>query len=306
MFRERGEARTTDISGGADTSVQVILLPLLRPDRISRWFTIVEAQFEATRITSDKEKYNAVILSLGWQQLDLIDNVIGNPPPTRLYENLKTELIRRLTDSVERRVKRLLEVQDLGDRTPSQLYRDMRKLATPAVSDELLLTIWKNRLPASMRAILAPSRTRDPNDLMEMADRIHEARQEVNATSTSHTLHSIPALTQLPALSICHRQRPGCDHETRQEQTHQHHGTEKLEAQMARIERVLQQLAATNISQRRRPRPTSRFQGPRTRTNSRNREEHPDWCYYHQTYRARARNCRAPCTWNQGNSSSRP
>jgi hypothetical protein len=169
----------------------------------------MEAQFEAAHITSDKENYNAVILSLGWQQLDLIDDVLNNPPPTRLYENLKTELIRRLTDSVERRVQRLLEEQDLGDRTPSQLYRDMRKLATPAVSDELLLTIWKNRLPASMRAILAPPRTNDPNDLMEMTDRIHEAQQEVNATSTSHTPHSIPEPTQLPALSISHRRRPG-------------------------------------------------------------------------------------------------
>jgi hypothetical protein len=89
MFRERGEARTTDTSGGADTSGQVIRLALLRPDRISRWFTIVEAQFEVARITSDKEKYNAVILSLGWQQLDLIDDVLDNPPPTGLYENLK-------------------------------------------------------------------------------------------------------------------------------------------------------------------------------------------------------------------------
>jgi hypothetical protein len=230
MFRERGEARTTDTSGGADTTSQVIRLPLLRPDRISRWFMIVEAEFEAARITSDKEKYNAVILSLGWQQLDLIDDVLDNPPPTGLYENLKTELIRRLTDSAERRVQRLLEEQDLGDRTPSQLYRDMRKLATTTIPDELLVTIWKNRLPASMRAILAPSRTNDPKDLMQMADRIHEARQEVNATSTFHTPHTIPEPTQRTASSITHRRRPDCDHQTQQEQTNQHHGTEKIEA----------------------------------------------------------------------------
>jgi hypothetical protein len=245
----------------------------------------VEAQFEAARITRDKEKYNAVISNLGWQQLDLVNDVIDNPPPTGLYENLKAELIRSLTDSDGMRVQRPLEAQDLGDRTPSQLYRDMRKLATPAVLDDFLLTMWKNRLPASMRAILAPSKIRNPNELMEMADRIHEVRLEVNATSTSHIQHSIPVPTQ---------------------QTNQHHGTEKIEAQMDRIERVLQQLAAVNIGYRRRSRSTSRFQGPRTRSNFGNREQHPDWCYYHQTYRARARKYRAPCTWNQGNPSSRP
>jgi hypothetical protein len=56
MSRERGEARVTDISGEVDTSGRLIRLPLSRFDRIDRWFTIVEAQFESARTVKDKEK----------------------------------------------------------------------------------------------------------------------------------------------------------------------------------------------------------------------------------------------------------
>jgi hypothetical protein len=131
---------------------------------------------------------------------------------------------------------------------------------------------------------------------------------EVRATYTMEEAldENRQARAQLTALSICHRWRPDRDHETRQERTNQHHGTEKIEAQMNRIERVLQQLAAVNIGYRRRPRSTSRFQGHRTRSNSRNREHQPNLCYYHQTYQARAKNCRPPCTWNHGKPQQSP
>jgi tRNA A37 N6-isopentenylltransferase MiaA len=85
---------------------------------------------------SDKAKYNAAIANFGEQQLNLVDDIISDLAPTGLYETLKRELINRLSDSDSRRVEKLLEAHDLGDRTPSQLYRDMKKLATPAISDE--------------------------------------------------------------------------------------------------------------------------------------------------------------------------
>ncbi|KAJ3641383.1 hypothetical protein Zmor_027893 [Zophobas morio] len=34
---------------------------------------------------------------------------------------------------------------------------------------------------------------------------------------------------------------------------------------------------------------------PRSRSNSRNRLQNPNWCYYHNNFGNRARKCRAPC-----------
>jgi phage terminase large subunit-like protein len=77
MSRERSEAHPTDISGGVDSNGQFIRLPLTRPERIGRWFLILEAQFKIARIVSDKAKYNAVITNLGEQQLDLVDDIVS-------------------------------------------------------------------------------------------------------------------------------------------------------------------------------------------------------------------------------------
>jgi hypothetical protein len=69
-------------------------------------------------------------------------------------------------------------MKEMGDRTPSQFYRDLTKSATSAISDNLLLTLWKNRLPATMRPILTSAKAMSANDFIEMGDRIHQARLE--------------------------------------------------------------------------------------------------------------------------------
>lgn len=48
------------------------------------------------------------------------------------YEYLKKELIKRLADSDSTRMRKLLESEHMGDRTPSQFYRDLKKLVTPS------------------------------------------------------------------------------------------------------------------------------------------------------------------------------
>jgi hypothetical protein len=76
----------------------------------------------------------------------------------------------------------------------------------------------------------------------------------------------------------------------------QQHGTTK--ARLDRIERILKQIENLNTERRRGSRSTSRFQKSKPRSNPRNSEHQPDLCYYHQTYQARAKKCRLPCTWN--------
>jgi hypothetical protein len=284
MSRERSNARATETASEVQHSVQLIRLPLERPDRVSRWFALLELQFELARVHSDAAKYSAVVTNLGDQQLEVIDDILKNPPPTEWYENVKKELIRRLSDSDEARVQKLLEAQDMGDRIPSQFFRDMKKLATSSVSDSFLLTMWKNRLPATMRAILAPAKSKDPSELTEMADQIHEARLVINAASTSR-----PQGTKPP------------------------HGQQRQTTKESFVDQVMslrKELASMKIEFRRRTNASYESRRAMLRSNSRSRslqqQQHPDWCYYHQTFGARAGKCRAPCTWNQGNPSSRP
>jgi hypothetical protein len=184
--------------------------------------------------------------------MELVEDIITNPPKTGLYECLKAALIERLSDSDSKRVEKPLEAQDLRDRKPSQLLRDMRKLAGSAVSDDILTTMWKNRLPANMRAILVAADVKDINKFIETVDCIHEATAEVNVASTSRTQQSTPPSSQP------------------REQTH---GT--YEARIARLERLVKKMLIRDRNQRRQSCSSSRFRKPKPRSNSRTGEQHP-------------------------------
>lgn len=66
----------------------------------------------------------------------------------------------------------------MGDRTSSQFYIELKKLAAPSISDDLVLTLWKNRLPVNVQRILTTIMETCSNDLTTVADRIHEISPE--------------------------------------------------------------------------------------------------------------------------------
>lgn len=99
-----------------------------------------------------------------------------NLPSTGRYEKLRSELIRRVADSDGTRVRKMLEYEEIGGRTPFQFYQDLKKLATPSTPDDFVLTLWRSRLPAHVQHILPASEDTEAENLTRMADRIHETR----------------------------------------------------------------------------------------------------------------------------------
>jgi len=90
-----------------------------------------------------------------------------------MYEALKRRLIERFSESEELWLKKLLSDIELGDQRPSHLLSEMRELASGKVSDELLKTLWLQRLPTQVKIILAASGDSLVN-LACMADKITE------------------------------------------------------------------------------------------------------------------------------------
>ncbi|GFY66758.1 uncharacterized protein TNIN_155281 [Trichonephila inaurata madagascariensis] len=60
---------------------------------------------------------------------------------------------------------------ELGDRRPSDLLRQMKSLAGSSISDELIKSLWPQRLPQQLQAILSISKD-SLNNIAEMADTI--------------------------------------------------------------------------------------------------------------------------------------
>lgn len=151
-------------------------IPQFWPHKIVLWFRLWEAQFASARITSDETKFNITIANLGEKYIEQVEDAVINPPATGQYEHLTREVIKRLIKSGGTRVRKLLEGEEIGDRTPSEFFRDLKKLATPSVPDDFILTLWKNRLSSNSQRVLVATTDSSITVLTEIADRMHEIR----------------------------------------------------------------------------------------------------------------------------------
>lgn len=227
------------------------------------WFAQLEVQFAIKRITSDLSKYNTVVGSIETKILSQVSDLIMSPPANNKYEALKTLVLERFSDSEHRKIQKLLSQADLGDRRPSQLLNEMKLLASNNgnFSDKALVSIWVQRLPSQMRAIVSASDTDDIRKLAALADKIAEVGDfaHINAVSSQST--SKPTST--------------------------------IETLEAKINAIMQKFEAFGTTTR------GRSQS-RNRSHSRSRTNTPanaddSLCWYHQTFKDKAKKCRDGC-----------
>ncbi|XP_026331378.1 uncharacterized protein LOC113238758 [Hyposmocoma kahamanoa] len=260
-----------------------VRIPPFWPEEPVLWFAQIEGQFVLSKINQDETKFYYVIGHLELRYALEIKDIITSPPATNKYKKLKSELIKRLSASQEKRIQKLLTHEELGDRKPSQFLRHLQDLAGSSGASEFVKTLWTNRLPHHIQTVIAVQTNLPLDQLAEIADRVYEiapAAPQVASTSAAPSLPTTPAATT-PSYG-----------ETLTE----------LTRQVA--------LLTTQMNSRRRhfPRPRSRSRSkPRRYDNSHNKSgpkqpppNHPH-CFYHYTYGAAAKKCKEPCTFNSEN-----
>ncbi|XP_076674676.1 uncharacterized protein LOC143372416 [Andrena cerasifolii] len=241
-----------------------IRVPTFWPQKVSLWFRQLEAQFVIARITKDETKFGYVVAQLDGKYAEEVEDIICNPPDTKKYEAIKTELIKRLSDSDTTRVRKLLETEEIGDRTPTQFWRHLKELAGSAVKEDFLTEMWKSRLPSKTQLVLAATSDKDGAKLAEIADRIHEIPGERGKiASTSHT--------------------------------------SEMDLLREELRQMRLQLNAVVNGQRR---PRGRLQsknrrGKRSPSNNRQQQDNMprDLCWYHYNFADKAAKCVSPCKW---------
>lgn len=248
------------------------------------WFTQLEAQFAIANITQDETKFNYVLGNLEAKYAEEVCDVLSNPPATGKYQNLKDELIRRLSISQVKKTRQLLEHEEIGDRSPSQFLRHLRGLAGKAVPDDLLRTIWLGRLPTSMQAILATQTGTELNKVAELADTIFDTMTEkrgVAAVSREPTgsRQNEPLAEQVALLNT------------------------KIEKIVIELRQEIAAVGDQSLAHRSRER--ERRSVTPVRARSRSRGHGPDGvCWYHWRFRAKANRCEKPCSFQAGNDRS--
>ncbi|XP_047543228.1 uncharacterized protein LOC125075559 [Vanessa atalanta] len=247
-------------------------LPSFYPDDPEVWFTQVEALFANAGITGDSTKFNYVIGNLDHQYSREVKDILLAPSAADKYNKLKTELIKRLSASQERKVKQLLMHEDLGDRKPSQFLRHLQNLAGQNVPEDFLRTIWCSRLPGDIQTLLASQPHSSLETLADLADRVQDI------ASPPH--HIAATSAHGPSL-------------------------QSMAGEIAELRRMVQDLT---LELGRRPRSRTRHQrcdGSESSRRSESSYRRYPICWYHQRFRDGATKCIKPCDFSKaGNSQS--
>ncbi|GFT38281.1 transposon Tf2-6 polyprotein [Nephila pilipes] len=167
-----------------------VKLPIFWRNKPKLWFLQLEAQFANSGISQDATKYNIVVAALDENVLDFVVDILSDPPENEKYNTLKKALLNRLTDTEESRLKKLLTDLELGYKRPSDLLRQMKSLAGNSISDEIIKSLWLQRLPQQTQAILTIS-----NDTL---DKIAEMADKIIAVYSSSEICQVTKVGSLP------------------------------------------------------------------------------------------------------------
>ncbi|CAH8610157.1 unnamed protein product [Schistosoma curassoni] len=227
------------------------------------WFIRLENYFLANRILLQKDKFGLTSTLLPDEVADSVREALAKPDTEKPYDVLKEAVIKTLSLSDQQAVEQLLNQVQIGDRTPSQLKNYMKSLLGDRhIDNNLFYQLWLRRLPANIQQILAVGDTdADLDNIAKIADRIYERSKQ-----TSPLLHNVTV-------------------------------DDRLDTLQKEINVLCRKL--TELTQREKPRRSSRDRSrERTRSTSRRRTT-PAICWYHQMFGYRARKCLQPCEFNR-------
>lgn len=229
------------------------------------WFLQLESQFKLSGITADETKFHSVISALEVKVLTYVSDLIRDPPEANKYESLKSRILTNFSQSDSSKMRMLLQELQLGDKRPSQLLQEMRNLSGKSLSDDVLKSLWLQKLPNSMQQILAVCE-QSLDGLSKVADTVNEV-SIFNPTVASVSQDSL-TLTNLK------------------------HEIENLSSEIKRLSR-------SRIRENRRyKRPFSRS---KERSQSKNTKSQNKTCWYHRKFANNAHKCIQPCSFVQEN-----
>lgn len=267
-----------------------VKLPPFWTENPELWFYQTEAQFSVAKIRSDRNKYDHVIAALPLEVISNIFDIIQNPPLDNLYNQLKQKLIKRFTASEEQRLDKLLSVSEIGNRKPSEFFRALSVIAggSTLVNRELLLKIWKRRLPKNILIAITASGKSQCDDILDLADQVWETYNDINISalgssnecSFNHQAQMLHAFTDFS--SKCTKTFDAISNNNLE-----------LEKKVNSLQLQIDGIQRDDFKQSRYRRDNSKptYAG---KTFKRGNSQQPKFCFYHENYKHKALKCEGP------------
>jgi hypothetical protein len=256
----------TGMSSGLELSRVSFRAPSIWKSDVDLWFLQIESNFKIAGITDPKTQFHCVVTALDVEVLSYVSDLIIAPVTDDSYNQLKTRICQQFSLSETSRLRVLLQELTLGDKRPSQLLHEMHTLAGKKISDEVLKTLWLQRLPIHTQQILSVSKDTLP-DLAEMADKITEV--------TGHT-PTISEVSRNETISL-----------------------QSLQSQISTLTVAVDRLSRyreKNFNKKGRVRSNSRS---RERSSGDGTPKRKPYCWYHFKFGRKASKCIKPCDWSE-------
>ena len=268
-----------------------VRLPPFSQQHTSSWFLRAEAHFRTQKITDKYLKADLVMTVIPEEVFNKIAPWITSKPGAIAYDDLKAKLTETYTLPVPVRAQRVLDLiaTPLGDAKPSEAWDEIIGLMTLDEVDErgdrkmidLSREIFLRRLPKNIRAQIPDAEILPKNVLVEMAEKLHEAAKASRfAASTTINLVEDQDAVEETEINAIHGRKPWQNQSRppRQPQPQPQPQPHPHSYQQGRRQQQPQ-------------RPTH------SRWRPKDQEEARPWCFYHQAFGSKARNCQAPCTF---------
>lgn len=184
---DSGISHTTTSSVGNVSAVYARLpVPQMSNSNIEAWFTTMDFWFTASGIVADKQKTATILAALDPNIISQLADVIANMPASDKYTYIREKITEHFADSEHRRLNRLLSELPLGDKRPSELYFEMKRVAGNTLGEAALKGLWTKRLPDFAQAVVAAS-TGTATEFTKIADSIVDAisSNQINRVQTS-------------------------------------------------------------------------------------------------------------------------
>ena len=259
-----------------------VKLPQFWPEKTRLWFAQADAQFDIKGITVEKTKYSYVVSMLDDKTAEHVMDIIETPPAANPYTTLKERLTKAYAISDSEKAARILDMNGLGDKTPTQCLNSMLLLIPQGQEPGFLFReVFLRQLPVEIRTQLAQTTKTGttPAALRELAAEADKyfasTGSRISAISNNNSGASLPMLN------------PSGDRES------------NLSADASSTEADVFAVSTRGGRGRGRGRGGQRSNDarqstPRTLTV----------CYYHHQYGDKAVKCAPPCDFKTGNSQS--
>lgn len=138
------------------------------------WFIQMEACFKIKKIKLEEHQFFHTVSCLPVSIISIVSDVLTNMDEPNKYTVLKDAILKRKSINETQRLEMLLDGSSIGDRSPSQFFRDLKATAgvSALATEEFIKALWLKRLPEHMRTIIATREAENIEQLCDLADKI--------------------------------------------------------------------------------------------------------------------------------------